>query len=81
MFGIAAFVLAVTATIFMTIGSGSVQSWNNPSTPPESQPEPPTEEVSELIPEDSTVKPTTSEELGTKTSNQKSSVVTITTPV
>jgi hypothetical protein len=27
-FGVAAFVLALTATVFMAIGSGSVQPWN-----------------------------------------------------
>lgn len=27
-FGVAAFVLAFTGTVFMTIGSGSVQTWN-----------------------------------------------------
>jgi hypothetical protein len=27
-FGVAAFVLAFTATVFMAIGSGSVQPWN-----------------------------------------------------
>lgn len=28
MFGVAAFVLALTATVFMAIGSGTVQPWN-----------------------------------------------------
>jgi hypothetical protein len=27
-FGVAAFVLAFTATVFMTVGSGAVQPWN-----------------------------------------------------
>jgi hypothetical protein len=30
-FGVAAFVLAFTATVFMAIGSGSVQPWNYPT--------------------------------------------------
>ncbi|XP_069705338.1 uncharacterized transporter slc-17.2-like isoform X4 [Periplaneta americana] len=39
-FGVAAFVLAVTATVFMAVGSGSVQPWNNlPPPEPEQQSE------------------------------------------
>ncbi|PSN51173.1 hypothetical protein C0J52_06075 [Blattella germanica] len=39
-FGVAAFVLAATATTFMAIGSGSVQPWNSDGAPTPEQPSP-----------------------------------------